>query len=115
MARIDSMATAGGTPARFVLIPSRYQVDEQLFHSHVEAFGIDASDLDLDQPNHRMRDEMEARGLQVVDALERFRQEHQAGKRLFGQVDPHLSPTGHRVLYDLVVPAVVELVWGPSS
>lgn len=111
LARIDSLATAQGTPARFVLIPSQYQVDQQLFDSHVEAFGLDASTLDLDQPSTRMREELEERGLYVIDALEPFRQAHRGGLRLYGKVDPHLSPAGHRVLYDLVAPTVIETLW----
>jgi len=43
----------------------------------------------------------------VFDALPGFLQLQRSGGRLYGTVDPHLTPQGHDVLERLVEPLVV--------
>jgi hypothetical protein len=111
LAEIDSLARETGQPVLFTLIPSEYQVDRVLFDAHVGAFGLDASALDLDQPNRRLREVMEGRGLRVVDVLDDFREAHEAGVRVYGAVDPHLSPEGHAILYQALEAHLQDLLW----
>lgn len=101
-ADLAAAADSASVPIVFVLIPAEYQVDRDLFASHAAAFGIDVADVDLDQPNERLRREMEARGLNVIDALPTFRRATRDGVTLYGSVDSHLSPSGHRVLFDVL-------------
>ena len=102
LADLASVADSVAVPILFVLIPAEYQVDERLFASHAAAFGVDQSAVDLDQPNVRLRGEMDARGLAVVDALPAFRDAARNGTDLYGAVDSHLSPSGHWVLFRLL-------------
>jgi hypothetical protein len=111
LAQIDSLGRETGQPVLFALIPSEYQVDRELFQAQVGSFGLDASELDLDQPNYRLRAVMEERGLRVVDVLDDFRRAHEDGVALYGSVDPHLSPEGHVVLYQLLEPHLRNLIW----
>jgi hypothetical protein len=103
-------AAARGTPTLFVLIPTGFQVDPETFAQQVVGFGVDSTTVDLDQPNRRLAEELEARGLTVVDALPAFRAARADGKRLYGTVDPHLSPAGHSVLTSVVAPVAAELL-----
>lgn len=109
-ANIDSLATAYRAPALFVLIPASFQIDPASFAHYVAGYGIDPDSVDLEQPNRIMRALLEERGLRVLDVLPAFRTAHERGDRLYGTVDPHLSPTGHRVLADAVMPVAAELV-----
>lgn len=102
LADLAAVAESHDVPMVFVLIPARYQVNEDLFRGHARAFGIDSSTVELEQPNRRLREELIARGLEVVDVLPAFRAAAGRGQRLYGTIDPHLTPAGHTVLFDLL-------------
>lgn len=110
LASLAEVAGASGTPALFALIPSHYQVDDEAFRSHAAAFGLDDAPMDLDQPNVRLRDELEERGLAVVDLLPAFRQAAASGEVLYGTVDTHFSPAGHRRMYSTLEPHIRRMM-----
>lgn len=113
---LEAAASEGGTDALFVLIPAQYQVDRALFTAHAAAFGVDTAMVDLDQPNRILMDELSSRGLDVIDALPAFRRAHEGGASLYGSVDPHFSPAGHRALYELLEEPIRErLTWGAEE
>ena len=112
LAELDSLADSRDMPALFVLIPDRYQVDLELFESHAQAFGINTEDVDLDQPDRRLMQELTARGLNVLDAMPSLRRTAESGRPMYGRVDSHLSPGGHRVLFDLIAPSIEAALWG---
>lgn len=100
-----------GTPTLFVLVPERFQVYPDEFDRYVKGFGVDAAQLDVDQPSVRLRMAFEAAGLTVVDALPALRAvAARGGPRLYGSVDQHLSPEGHRALAKVVADAAMPLV-----
>jgi hypothetical protein len=105
---IARVTSADTVPAFFVLLPSDYQVDPDAFDEYVRGFGLDPASIDLALPNSRLAELMRARGLRVIDALPALRVERAAGKRLYGAVDPHLSPEGHRVVARLLEPEIVN-------
>ncbi len=108
---VDRLAAEHGAGSLFVLVPDNYQVDLDLLWEYVRRFGIDSTDVDPDLPNRALFREMEGRGLRVVDATPGLRAHHETtGSRLYGTVDTHLSPAGHRVLWKLVEPKVSELL-----
>jgi hypothetical protein len=110
---IRDTAAAHQTPTLFVLIPAPYQVDSAAFRQALGEFGIDPATVDLDQPNRLLPEAMRPYGLAVFDALAEFRRREEAGARLYGSVDPHLSPVGQDVLERLVEPMVVRYVAPP--
>ena len=112
-ARIDSVAAFHGTATVFVLIPAEFQVDQVAYAQYLRAFDIDSATVDLDQPSRRLAEEFEARGLEVVDVLDEFRAAHDGGTALFGLIDRHLTPNGHRLLWQLVAPPVVTQLQVP--
>ena len=106
---IRDLAQAGKVkvPTLFVLIPAPFQVDTAAFYQALKGFKIDPSAVDLDQPNRVLAQAMRAYRLDVFDALPGFLQLQRSGGRLYGTVDPHLTPQGHDVLERLVEPLVV--------
>ena len=108
---LEQWASEASVPTLFVLIPAKYQVNEELFSAHAAAFGVDTAAVDLDQPNILLSRELRSRGMEVVDALPRFRQAHREGIVLYGSVDTHLSPEGHAVLYDLLDEPLKARLW----
>jgi hypothetical protein len=103
---IRDLARARNIPALFMLIPAPFQADTAQFYQTLRGFRIDTAAVDLDQPNRLLGQAMRAYRLEVVDVLLAFRQAERSGVRLYGTVDPHLSPAGHELLERLVEPIV---------
>jgi len=103
---IRDLARARRVPALFVLVPAPFQADTAAFYQALRGFRIDTSAVDLDQPNRLLSQAMRAFHLDVLDVLPDFRRAERSGVRLYGTVDPHLSPEGHDVLEREVEPAV---------
>ncbi len=111
---IRDVARAHGVTTLFVLIPAPYQVDSAEFHRSLRGFQIDSAAVDLDQPNRLLATAMRGHHLEVLDVLPAFRKAQQAGSRLYGRVDRHLSSAGHELLARLVEPLVVERLAAPD-
>lgn len=103
-----------GTPIVFVLLPSDYQVDRATFEQYVRGFGLDPSTMDMDQPNRVLGEALRGAGLEVIDALPALREAQARGEQLYGTVDPHLSPEGHRVVHRLLHPVVARMLAEPT-
>jgi hypothetical protein len=112
---IRDAARAQGVPTLFVLIPALYQVDTAEFQRALKGFRIDPAAVDLEQPNHLLSAAMRRHGLAVLDVLPEFRRAHQAGERLYGKVDLHLSRAGHALLERLVEPLVAAHLEAPQT
>jgi hypothetical protein len=110
---IRDLARAHGTATVFMLIPAPFQVDTAAFYRALQGFKVDQAAVDLDQPERLMTDAMRTYGLDVLDVLSEFRRAERSGSRLYGTVDPHLSPEGHELLEHLVEPAVAAKLTHP--
>jgi hypothetical protein len=114
LAEIDSMSTAAGIPALFALIPSIEEVDPEVFRHRAQAFGIDLSTVDLEQPVRLMTAELERRGLRYVSLLQPLRDARSRGVVLYGRADPHPSAEGHRVMWGAIAPMLAEALGVPN-
>ena len=116
-AEIAALADSAGVPSLFVMIPAQFQVDTAVLERNIEGYDLDATQIDLEQPNRLLGERLTAAGVRFIDALEPFRAAHGAGGRLFGTIDHHFSPEGNALLTDLVAPAAAELLasGGPGS
>jgi GDSL-like Lipase/Acylhydrolase family len=103
---IRDLARAHKTPTLFALIPASFQVDTGAFQRALRGYKLDPTAVDLDQPERLLGDAMRGYGLDVIDLLPDFRRADRDGTRLYGTVDPHLSPDGHEVLERLLEPLV---------
>jgi hypothetical protein len=105
---IGNVFSDHGVPVTFVLIPSKYQVYEDVFYRYVQGFGIDVETVDLEQPNRLLKQEFRARDLVLMDLLEALRQH--SGGRLYGSIDSHLNADGHRFIASYLRPHVESLL-----
>lgn len=102
-----------GVSTVFVLLPGICEVDREVAESTARAVGIDPSEIDLDQPSKRMAKELAYHGLTVIDVTPAMRAAHAADRDdLFGRVDVHLAPSGHRVVADTVAPRLLATLSG---
>lgn len=108
--QISDLAKERGIPTLVVLIPASYQVDTAIFRQYARGFGIDVSQVDLEQPNRLMGERLRAAGLRVIDALPALRSAFLAGARPYGHVDRHFSPAGHAIVAALIEEPVADLL-----
>jgi hypothetical protein len=114
-ADIAAAAASHGIPAIFVLVPASFQVDRATFYEYLEGFKIDSSLVDVDQPDRLLSEQLQARGLRVLDALPAFRAAAAGGETLDGTVDRHLSPAGHELLASILVPEIRQVLDSVNS
>ncbi len=107
-ADLAAVARGRGVPVRFVVVPQYIQLDSTLTATYARAVGIDPAEVDPDQPNTRLVAAMEAKGLDVVDALPALRAAYGTGVNPYGSFDRHFSPEGHQVMATLVEPWLVK-------
>jgi hypothetical protein len=113
---IAQAAAKEGIPSVFVLIPAPHQVDQQVFAKSARGFGVDMTAIDLNQPNRLLGESLRAAGHTVIDAVQAFHRAHGAsGRPLYGQIDSHLSPEGHEVLYRILKTSLVESLRSSST
>jgi hypothetical protein len=107
---IQSEFSKYNTPVFFVLLPTSYQVHENLFKEYIWAFGIDPATVNINQPNRLIEGEFEARGLHLVDPLEYMRQKAESGLIMFGLVDRHLNQNGHQIVAEYILPVIESYI-----
>ena len=96
------------TPVLFLLIPAPYQVDQAVFDSYVKGFGLSKLEIDLDQPNRKLRESCQAAGIDLLDPVEVMRKKTTASTKLYGSVDSHLNELGHDVVANCLLPHAKE-------
>jgi hypothetical protein len=115
LADLDKLGRKQGVPVLFVLIPSDVQVQRDKLNGYVAALKIDPATIDADQPNTVLYERLVGRGVNVVDAMPGLRAAASRGEHLYGEVDPHLTAAGHRVLWSVVQPRLSEILKGNHS
>lgn len=89
---IDATAQANGIPCLFVLIPSSYQVDEELWKIHLAADGLTPKDAYRFLPNQKI--DSLGKDLAILDLTKAMLQ---SDAPLFGSVDAHFNNAGHEL------------------
>ncbi len=108
-AELAASAEAVSAPTLFVLLPAGYQVDRERFERHLALLDVEPDSVDLDQPSRLLRAALAGRGLEAADATPALVAAYERGERdVFGRIDAHLSPAGHRVVADWLEPLVRE-------
>ncbi len=105
---LADVAAAHNTPIVFVLVPASYQVDREAFDHYVRGFDIDPAAVDIAQPNRIVSELLAARNLEVIDVSPAMERANAKGVKLYGDVDPHLSPEGHVVVQQTVEPHILR-------
>ncbi len=97
------------TPVLFVLLPTPFQVHDDMLADYLSSFGIEPTSVDLELPNRMLASEFQKRRLKFVDVLPAM--QAQSGQmRMYGSVDQHFNENGHRVVAETIEPlAAAEL------
>lgn len=114
LAQIEVTAAQHDLPVIYILLPSSYQVVPEELAWAQEAFGITASDVDVQQPTRRLFSEMQQRQLNVFDMypplVDFYVQNHTAP---FGKVDSHLNEAGHEVVAARLLEPILDALTAP--
>jgi hypothetical protein len=101
---LDSMAVvcaARDVQLLVVILPTQYQVHEELWVHHFTTFGLNPADYDLEQPQRILKEFCESRGIAYVDVLPAMRKRAQS-ERLFYPIASYMTPAGHRLVAEVV-------------
>jgi hypothetical protein len=93
-------------PTCFLLLPPDYQVDRELGNAYAMGSGIDTTDVDFGQPSAIL--EAKLRPSCVLDLAPALEAAHMEGIKAYGNVDRHLTPTGHEVVVKALTPFVLQ-------
>jgi hypothetical protein len=113
LADIGAAAAARGARALFVLLPPVQYFDLPALARTARAMGIDPAEIDVGQAARLLTAELKGRGWPVADPAPALRAAfEEGGEELYGRVDKHLAPAGHRVVASFLEAAVLECLPG---
>ncbi len=99
------------TPVIFVVIPKNFQIYADDWEKYTQMFDIPDGATDLDLPNRLIRDRLADQDIVWLDPMDLFRELAETDTELlYGKVDSHLSPEGHRVLAEFLYPEMVKVL-----
>jgi hypothetical protein len=111
LADIAQMGKSHNTPVLFVLIPSDSQVLQSSLAWRMEAFDVQAEEVDIEQSSAIFVPRMEALDLRLLDLLPILRAADENQVRdLYGEVDAHLGLNGHRLVAEHLLPIVLQIL-----
>ena len=114
---LDSMAAVCATrdvQLVVVILPTQYQVHEELWVHHFTTFGLNPADYDLEQPQRILKEFCENRGMVYVDVLPAMRKRAQS-ERLFYPIASYMTPAGHRLVAEVVHRSLVQSLRQPAA
>lgn len=95
-----------GIPCLFVLLPTDYQVNREIFDRYARSFDIDTASVDLYQPNRLLKHSFASRSLTLIDPIEHLRRKAEAGTTLYGFIDSHFNEHGHEAVAAYITPLI---------
>jgi hypothetical protein len=102
-AEIAREAHRYNVPIIFIHLPGPYTVNKETLDWYVNAFDIDPATIDVNQASRILKEEFEARELILLDTSEPLRLAYESGiDSLYGKIDQHFSPNGHRVVGEYI-------------
>ena len=110
-AEIARLASEHGAPTIFVLLPAREWIVDGAFEQTVQQFGLEPTDFDLTQPARLLEEEFDERDLITINMMEAFEKAAANGTPdLYGAVDTHFGPSGHRLVAEVTAAKISTLV-----
>ena len=114
-ASIDALFDSHETPVLFVLLPTPYQVHQEIFQDYVQSFGIDKTKIDLEQPNKLLSDLLKGKKITLLDPLEFMRYNASKGGNLYGKIDNHFNENGHNFIAQYLQPFIENVLLNENS
>lgn len=115
VADIVSAARARGLPAVVAIIPAPFQFEPDRFQAEAAAAGLRPEDVDREQSTRELGHALACRGIAVVDLTPALGAAVARGVPMYGRVDRHFTPEGHRVATEALWPAIEGALAGQPS
>ena len=99
-----------GAPVLFVILPTEFQVYQDIFYNYVDWFEIPIDSVDIDMPNQLLMEALESEGLPCVDILSRLREKASNGAKLYCEVDIHLNAAGCEAVAECILSEAARIL-----
>lgn len=106
---IQALASRKNTPILFCLMPTNYQVQEDLLANYLNASGIDPNSVDMGQPSEVFGKRMRENNMLLIDPLPYLRDKGKSGPN-FGEVDRHFNEKGHLCVSEFIYPILDSIL-----
>ena len=100
---LDAITRAHGKHLVVLIIPTIYQVHEDLWNKYASIFQIDPTRYDMAQPQRLLTNFCAQQSIGCVDVLEIMRR-YGENTPLFYRIDGHMNAAGHRVVAQALTP-----------
>lgn len=109
LAEFERSTAEVGTRLVVVIVPSHFQVYPGRWSDFLSQHHLDAGQWDLDAPNRRLGEILQANGTDFIDLLPGLRaQANNSPAPLYFTLDEHWTETGHRAAAGLTSTALLE-------
>ena len=109
LSRLASFADRTGVEVLFVLVPSRFQIEDERRAWHARYYGFEDVEAGVLRPNAIFASVLGDVGVPSIDTTECLRE--RVGEGLYFEQDSHMTARGHAALADCLVPALRALGW----
>ena len=97
------------TPVIFILIPTNYQANENIYNNYVNNFRLNKSNIDLNQPQNILMNLFSKNGLVLHNPLDFMKESFSNDSLpLYGEFDTHLNGQGHKVMSEYLLPIISD-------
>ena len=108
---IDQQFKKFNIPTMFVLLPTPYQYNEEVFIDYVRSFSLDVDSIDIYQPQKILTDLMTKKNMNVFDPLPFMKNKGQAIQfDLYGKIDNHFNKNGHSILSEYLIKEIEDIL-----
>ncbi len=94
-----------------VIVPTRYQVDDESWDAHRKAWKLPPDAFDRDHAQRVVGRHLQERGIPVIDLLPILRDAARTGAHLYYGNDPHWTAEGHRLAALETARRIADLGW----
>ena len=105
------LSATKGIPLLFVLAPSMYQVDEQLWQAMLADYGEAPVNYQADLPNQQLMTFAADYKLAMIDLLPPLKEFTQNGSKLYHPREQHWNAEGNKRVADILSTTLIEMGW----
>ena len=106
---LAQVADAHDTAVLFITLPPFYYLDDAQLATMAQTLNLESGSLNWQQPSQILSAKLAAAQLDMIDVTPTLRAAYADGNSdLYGRIDKHFSPEGHRVVADFLSPIVYE-------
>ena len=108
---IDQQFKKFNIPTMFILLPTPYQYNEDIFKDYISSFSLDVENIDIHQPQKILTNLMIEKNINVLDPLPFMKNKGRQFKSgLYGKIDNHFNKNGHNILSEYLIIEIEEIL-----